>query len=74
MSLFDLWAPLYRSLGSLPPLPRAARVPGLLREVEVLFTEGGIPHLYAHGEEDLFFAQGYLAASERMFLTFGYSP
>jgi penicillin amidase len=35
--------------------------------VDVLFTEGGIPHVYAKSEEDLFFAQGYLTAAERLF-------
>jgi penicillin G amidase len=43
------------------------KVPGLRSDVEVYFTTGGIPHLYAAAEEDLFFAQGYLCANERLF-------
>ncbi len=42
------------------------RVPGLRSDVEVLYSEGHVPHLYASSEDDLFFAQGWLTASERL--------
>ncbi len=49
-------------------LPPAADVPlrGLQRTVEVLRDRWGIPHVYAHTQRDLFTAQGYLAATDRL--------
>ena len=41
--------------------------PGLQQEVEILVDQWGIPHIYAKTEEDLFFAQGYYAAKDRLF-------
>ena len=64
-------------LGALPLLsltgdlraqsPDATRVPGLERPVEILRDRWGISHIYANNEHDLFFAQGYSAASDRLF-------
>lgn len=42
-------------------------VPGLREPVEVLRDGWGVPHVYARNEDDLWFAQGFLAASERLF-------
>lgn len=39
---------------------------GLSYPVAVVIDSFAIPHLYAAGEQDLFFAQGYLHASERL--------
>jgi penicillin amidase len=39
---------------------------GLSDEVEVLRDRWGIPHLYATSEEDLFFAQGFVVAQDRL--------
>jgi penicillin G amidase len=41
-------------------------VPGLSAEVQVLRDEWGIPHIYAQDREDLFFAQGYVQAQDRL--------
>ncbi len=41
-------------------------VPGLRESVEIIRDEGGIPHIYANNTEDLFFAQGYIAAQDRL--------
>lgn len=41
-------------------------VPGLKEPVEVIRDEWGIPHIYASNDEDLFFAQGYVAAQDRL--------
>ncbi len=41
--------------------------PQLLDHVEVIRDENGINHIYADNEQDLFFAQGYLAARDRLF-------
>lgn len=43
------------------------RVKGLQQPVEVLRDQWGVNHIYAKNEHDLFFAQGYLAAQDRLF-------
>jgi penicillin amidase len=40
---------------------------GLRQPVEVVRDENGVNHLYAQNEHDLFFAQGYCAAKDRLF-------
>lgn len=40
---------------------------GLKNDVSIKMDDQGVPHLYAKTDEDLFFAQGYFMASERMF-------
>lgn len=42
-------------------------VDGLQQEVEILTDRWGVPHIYAQNERDLFFAQGYYAAKDRLF-------
>lgn len=42
-------------------------VKGLQQPVEVLRDQWGVNHIYAKNERDLFFAQGYLAAQDRLF-------
>ena len=42
------------------------RVAGLRAPVRVTRDTWGIPHIYASSEEDLFFAQGYVAAQDRL--------
>jgi penicillin amidase len=42
-------------------------VPGLRAPIEVLVDRWGVDHIYADNEHDLFFAQGYRAASNRLF-------
>ena len=41
-------------------------VPGLKQPVEVLRDRWGVPHIYAQNTHDLFFAQGYVAALDRL--------
>ena len=43
------------------------RVHGLREPVEVIRDRWGIAHIYASNEHDLFFAQGYNAAHDRLF-------
>ncbi len=40
---------------------------GLTQPVEILRDRWGINHIYAQNEPDLFFAQGYAAARDRLF-------
>src|SRR5690242_2504611 len=50
-----------------PPGARTLRVAGLSQPVEVLRDRWGVNHIYANSEHDLFFAQGYAAARDRLF-------
>jgi len=43
------------------------KLDGLTAQVEVRTDEHGIPHIFAQNDADLFFAQGYITARERMF-------
>jgi penicillin amidase len=43
------------------------QVPGLVAPVEILRDRWGIAHIYARNEHDLFYAQGYNAARDRLF-------
>ncbi len=52
---------------ALPPLEGELDVPGLRAPVEVLRDRWGIPYLSAGSLEDLWFAQGFVTASERLF-------
>ncbi|MEX2455685.1 MAG: penicillin acylase family protein, partial [Balneolaceae bacterium] len=35
--------------------------------VEVFFDERGVPHIFAQNDEDLYYAQGYITARDRLF-------
>jgi len=51
------------------PLPRVEgtlHLAGLEGRVEVLRDEWGVPHIYAGSAHDLFFAQGYVHAQDRL--------
>ncbi len=51
------------------PWPQAdgeLRVAGLEAPVEVIRDEWGVPHVYAESEHDLFFAQGFVHAQDRL--------
>ncbi len=43
------------------------KIEGLKESVEVIRDEAGINHIYAKNQHDLFFAQGYCAAKDRLF-------
>lgn len=49
-----------------PQMSGTLRAPGLAAPVEVIRDETGIAHIYADTPDDLFFAQGFVHASERM--------
>ncbi|MCE4537454.1 penicillin acylase family protein [Pelomonas sp. P7] len=51
-----------------PALPgEQAVVPGLAAPAEILVDRWGVPHIYAASTDDLFFAQGFNAARDRLF-------
>jgi penicillin amidase len=53
---------LLPSLGAAP-----IRTPGLQKPVEILRDRWGVPHIYASTVHDLFFAQGYITATDRLY-------
>ena len=63
-----LLRPLIRRLdkASHPRYRGTLAIPGLENTVKVLWQSHGIPHVFANSERDLFLAQGYLHAQERL--------
>ena len=51
----------------LPPPFERLTFTGLQRPVEVLRDKWGVPHIYARSKQDLFFAQGFVHAQDRLF-------
>src|SRR6202790_1084867 len=43
------------------------QLPGLEHQVTVLRDSWGVPHIYAQSQHDLFFAQGFVTAQDRLF-------
>jgi len=43
------------------------KLAGLERQVTVLRDSWGVPHIYAQSQHDLFFAQGFVTAQDRLF-------
>ncbi len=50
----------------LPQTDGSMRVPGLHGPVQIVRDRWGVPHIYAEDEDDLFFAQGYVHAQDRL--------
>src|SRR5512136_2343368 len=51
---------------TLPKISGTARLPGLHGPVTVARDRWGVPHIYAGDEHDLFAAQGYVTAQDRL--------
>ncbi len=49
-----------------PKTSGAVSVPGLAEQVEVYRDSCGVPHIFARNEQDLFLAQGYVEAQDRL--------
>ncbi|GAB3692055.1 penicillin acylase family protein [Spirosoma flavus] len=62
-SLITLFFPLFCYSQS----PQSLRTPGLQQPVDIIRDRWGVNHIYAKNEHDLFFAQGYSAARDRLF-------
>jgi penicillin amidase len=58
---------LFFARRSLPSYQGRRHVPGLREPATVVRDEHGIPHIYARNARDLFFAEGYIHAEERLF-------
>ncbi|MFL6196142.1 MAG: penicillin acylase family protein [Thermoanaerobaculia bacterium] len=74
LTLLFLAAPSIAKPPALPARAKAAlartsgtlKVAGLQRPVTVLRDSWGVPHIYAETQDDLFFAQGFVAAQDRL--------
>lgn len=51
---------------SFPPIDGTLRVAGLKSRVEIVRDPMGVPHIYADNADDLFFANGYVHAQDRL--------
>ena len=51
---------------SLAQIDGEIKVAGLKEPVEILRDRAGMPHIYARNQEDMFFAQGYVMAQDRL--------
>jgi penicillin amidase len=51
---------------SLARIDGEIKVPGLKQPVEIIRDRQGVPHIYAQNDDDLFFAQGYVMAQDRL--------
>lgn len=56
-----------RAKAALPPVEGDLRLRGLREPVEVIRDKWGVPHIYARNLHDVFLAQGFTVASERLF-------
>ncbi|RME12087.1 MAG: penicillin acylase family protein [Ardenticatenia bacterium] len=52
---------------AVPLLDGTLHFPGLREPVEIVRDTWGVPHVYAQNEHDLFWVQGYLHATDRLF-------
>ncbi len=52
---------------TLPETSGTLAVAGLAAPVRVVRDRSGVPHIYAESEHDLFFAQGFVQAQDRLF-------
>src|ERR1700683_5383768 len=55
------------SAGSVSVIQGTLKLAGLQKPVEVMRDKWGVAHIYAQNQHDLFFAQGFVAAQDRLF-------
>jgi penicillin amidase len=48
------------------PAQHTLRLPGLRQPVQVRFDDKRVPHIFAQNDHDLYYAQGYLTAQDRL--------
>jgi penicillin G amidase len=61
-----MWLLVALALQSVAPVD-TIRSTGLRSPVEVRYDRWGVPHIYARNQSDLFYAQGWVAARDRLF-------
>ena len=52
---------------SLPPVSGTLAIDGLAAPARVVRDRSGVPHIYAETQDDLFLAQGFVQAEDRLF-------
>ena len=52
--------------GRLPQVVGELRLPGLAAAAEIIRDRWGVPHIYAQNDHDVFFAQGFVHAQDRL--------
>jgi penicillin amidase len=57
---------VWRARRAFPPVEGTLAAAGLRAPVQVLRDRWGVPHIYAQGAHDLFFAQGYVTGQDRL--------
>lgn len=67
LSYFLLLLPLVLGCKKESGQTQSIKISGLKEAVEVIRDDVGINHIYANNQHDLFFAQGYCAAKDRLF-------
>ncbi|HZB12743.1 MAG TPA: penicillin acylase family protein [Chryseolinea sp.] len=56
----------WQNIESSTPRSTTLDIPGIKAEVTVIFDSLDIPHIFASNDEDLYYAQGYVTASHRL--------
>lgn len=56
-----------KQVSQLPGTQQTWQVKALQQPVQILLDRWGVPHIYAKNQDDLFFAQGFNAARDRLF-------
>ena len=56
-----------KEAAALPAASQVFRAAGLKKPAEILVDQWGVPHIYAANQDDVFFAQGFNAARDRLF-------
>ena len=64
--LLDPFSGFWQNGEGADALPGTLRVPGLRGEVRVVWDDRRVPHIFAGNDHDLFLAQGYVAATLRL--------
>lgn len=64
---YYLFALLFFSALTATQAQEQLKLPELTQAVEIITDQWGVPHIYAQSEHDLFFAQGFYAARDRLF-------
>ncbi|MEX0723927.1 MAG: penicillin acylase family protein [Gracilimonas sp.] len=64
---FDPDAGFWANAETSSPKTASLNIPGLQDEVSVYFDDRNVPHIFAKNEHDLFLAQGYIVARDRLF-------
>ena len=64
--LLNPFAGFWRNNAASDEILRAQQLPELQNEVEVVWDDRRVPHVFARNAHDLYFTQGYLTARERL--------